>query len=105
MSALRAAKPLAGIAALFGAAMLALWLLVSNDVTFAVVPPPETEAESLVRALKAQRFSAVKGELAEALKDEVGDDQLEDLFRRVEAAHRGISDAHGEKSREEQDSA
>ena len=94
-------RPLAGITAIFGAAMLALGLLVANDVEFATVPPPETEAESLVRALKARRFNAVKGELTESLKQEVQEDQLKQLFEAVRAAHRGISDAHGEEAQTE----
>ena len=101
MSPLRALKPLAAIGGLFSAAMLALWLLVSIDVTFAVIPPPETEAESLVRALKARRFNAVRGELAEALREEVDDAQLNDLFQRIRDAHKGISDAHGDEAQYE----
>lgn len=98
MSVLLSLRPLAGIAVLFGAAMLVLGLLVANEVEFAIVPPPETEAESLVRALKARRFNAMKGELTESLREKVQDDQLEELFEAVRAAHKGISDAHGEES-------
>jgi hypothetical protein len=98
---LLALRPLAGIAAIFGAVMLALGLLVANDVELAVVPAPETEAESLVRALKARRFNAVKGELTESLKQEVQEDQLKQLFEAVRAAHKGISDAHGEEAQKE----
>lgn len=105
MNTLRALRPLAGVGALFGAALLALSLLVSNGVTFAIVPPPETEAESLVRALKARRFNAVRGGLSEALNETLGDEQLEDLFARVRRTRVGISDAHGESSIEQQDTA
>ena len=105
MSTLRALKPLAGVTGLGAAALLALWLLVSNDVTFAVVPPPETEAESLMRALKARRFSAVKSELVESLREQVDDSRLDGLFRRIEEARKGISDAHGDKAREDGDRA
>ena len=105
MSVLLSLRPLAGIAALFGASMLALALLVANDVDFAIVPPPETEAESLVRALKARRFGAVKGELTEGLKKEVEDEQLEKLLEAVQAVHKGISDAYGESANKEGDRA
>jgi hypothetical protein len=105
VSVLRACHPLAGTAVLCAAALVALSVLVSNGVEFAIVPAPETEAESLVRALKARRFTAVKGELTESLKEAVQDDQLESLFESVKSAHNGISDAHGESAQKASDRA
>jgi hypothetical protein len=96
---LRALEPLTGVVALFGAAMAALWLLVSNDVTLAVIPPPETEAESLVRALDARRFAAFRSELTESLRKEVDDETLKLLSARIESSHKGISEAHGTDTR------
>ena len=100
MSTLRALEPLWRILALFGSALLAISLLVSNDVTFAIIPSPETEAESLVRALKARRFAAVKNELTESLRGSVDDAALKALLEQLRSSHRGILEAHGESSRQ-----
>src|SRR5688572_6075439 len=80
--------------------MVVLWLLISNDVTFAIIPSPETEVESLVRALKARRFTAVKSELTESLRSSVDDADLIALFERIRTSHRGILEVHGESSRQ-----
>ena len=59
-----ALRPLAGIAAIFGAAMLALGVLLASGVEYAIVPTPENEAETAVRNLH-RGFPAVRGELLE----------------------------------------
>ena len=105
MRVLLSLRPLVGITALFGASVLMLGVLVANDVDFAIVPPPENEAESLVLALKSRRFTAVKGELTSSLKEVVQDDQLKALFDAVRAAHGGISDAYGERAQKDGDRA
>ena len=61
-----ALKPLAGILALFAAAMLVLGVLVANDVEFAIVPTPETEAEQQVLKVKREhRIRDARGESAQ----------------------------------------
>ena len=102
MRTLRALKPMGETLALFVSAMVTLWLLVSNDVTFAIVPSPETEAESLVRALKARRLNAVKSELSESLRWEIDDRQLKALVESIRSSHKGISEAHGSETRQQE---
>ena len=94
-----------GAAALFGAALLVLWLLVSQGVTAVIVPPPETEAEQFLRALKAQRYAAARNQLAQDLREQTRVEDLQAAVRALEQARGGIADARGEQSHEQGESA
>jgi hypothetical protein len=103
-------KRLAGLQAiaivfvLLCAALLILAALISQGVTFAIVPPPGMPAEGLVRALKAHRYEGALEELSEELQQQVQEQDLRDLAEKIEQAHQGIEQVHGETvAQQEQD--
>jgi hypothetical protein len=90
-----AVRPLIGAAAIVAGALAILQLLLAQGVTFAIVPPPETTAEQLVRAVQAHRFYGAMQLLSEPLQAQVAEDDFRGIAAEIREAHGGIAQAHG----------
>lgn len=93
---MNALRPVAALLALCLGVLLVLDVLVSRDATAFVIPPPDSVGEELVRALHARRFSAAHRELAEGPRVQLREADLRGLVDALEAAGRGLEDAHGQ---------
>jgi hypothetical protein len=96
MSGLMGVRPIAVLAGLCVGALVVLELLTSQGVTAVIVPPPDSAGEELVRAMHARRFTAAQRELAEGLRVQMGEAGVRGLADALEAAGRGLEDAHGQ---------
>jgi hypothetical protein len=98
----QALKPLAGVLALFLAALLVFAALVAADRASLLIPSPENAAGQLVQALGAHRYAGAMGQLSQELQQQVDRNDLIALVEQIEAsASRGIEDAHAVDSQEQ----
>ena len=89
---------------LLAAVLSVLWAFISQGITAVIVPPPETVGEDLLRALAAHRYEGARQVISSELQ-QVTEEDLGHLMQRIEAAHRGIEQVHGESSTQQQQTA
>ena len=95
-------KPVLWIVLAFAAVMLVLGVLISQDITEFIVPPPENTAEQLVSALSAHRYEGAMNQLSQDLQQQVKEEDLQSLVKTIEQSPaQGIQDAHGQQAQEQ----
>lgn len=100
------AKPLLWMALLMTVVLLVLAVMVSQDWTKFIVPPPENTAEQLVSALGAHRYEGAMNQLSQELRQQVKEEDLQALVKNIEQSPaQGIQDAHGQGAQEQGEQA
>ena len=91
-----ALRPVVMLLALLAAAGLLLGWAAETEAARYLIPSPDKVAEGLVSALAAQRYTGALNALSQDLQQQVQPEDLRTLVARIEQAHQGISDAHGQ---------
>lgn len=95
MRDMTALAPFAIVAAVVGATLLSLQILVWRGVTQVIVPPPDTTTEQFLRAIQARRFSGATTVMSEGLTQQIREGELKILTDDLERSGRALTSAHG----------
>jgi hypothetical protein len=95
---LRAVLPFFAISLILAAALAILALLVQRGRTTFIVPPPEQEAEAVLRDLAAHDDEQALDHLSAGLRSSLDAQALRQAYEALEQATGGIYDVSGESS-------
>jgi hypothetical protein len=94
----RAALPFFTISLILAAALAVLGLLVRAGQTTFIVPPPEQEAEAMLRDLSAHDYEQARDRLSEDLRASVEAQDLRQADQALAQTTGGLDDVSGESS-------